>query len=298
MSVEAGIIAAFLAFLAWGFGDFAIQRSVRRVGAVPALFFIGIFGLVGLLPFVWQDLPLFFHQENLAALLFFTGLVTFVYAAFFFQALGKGKISIVEPVMSFELPLTILLGVLIIHERLTGLQYLLAVVIFLGLIVTVVQREPRHWWNFFRKRQPRIEQGVILAVIAVVLSAGANVLTGRLSQESKPVLAIWGVNAIYTVCCFIWMLWRREVRGSFQHARKHWRPIVLQGILDNIAWVSFAAAVLVLPISITIAISESYIALGMLLGILINKERLQRHQYIGIAVTLIAVVALAFASER
>ena len=46
MTVEAGILAAFLAFLAWGFGDFAIQRSVRRVGAVPALFFIGIFGLV------------------------------------------------------------------------------------------------------------------------------------------------------------------------------------------------------------------------------------------------------------
>ena len=94
------------------------------------------------------------------------------------------------------------------------------------------------------------------------------------------------------------MLWRKEVRGSFRHARKHWRPIVLQGILDNIAWVSFAAAVLVLPISITIAISESYIALGMLLGIIINKERLQRHQYVGIAVTLIAVVVLAFVSER
>ena len=298
MSVEAGILAAFLAFLAWGFGDFAIQRSVRRVGAVAALFFIGLFGLVGLLPFVWEDLPLFFHVNNLAALLFFTGLVTFVYAVFFFEALGKGKISIVEPVMSFELPLTILLGVLIIHEHLTGLQLLLSSVIFIGLIVTVVQREPRHWWNFFRSRRPRLERGVVLAIAAVALSAGANILTGRLSQESKPVLAIWGVNAIYTICCLAWMLKRGEVRQAFQHAKKHWQPIVLQGILDNIAWVSFAAAVLVLPISITIAISESYIALGMLLGILINKERLQRHQYVGIAITLCTVVVLALVSER
>ncbi|MBI5037547.1 MAG: DMT family transporter [Candidatus Kerfeldbacteria bacterium] len=298
MSIEAGIFAAFIAFLAWGFGDFAIQRSVRGVGAVPALFFIGIFGLVGLLPFVWNDLHLFFNQENLGLLLLATGIVTFAYAIFFFESLGRGKISVVEPVMSFELPMTIAIGVIIIGERLSLLQFVFALTVFAGLIFTVVRREPRHWWNIFFRQRSRLEQGVILAGIAVLLSAGANVLTGVLSQDSKPLLAIWGVNAIYTVLCLIWMLARREMSAAFRHAKTYWRPIALQGVLDNAAWVGFAAAVQVLPISITIAITESYIALAALLGILINKEKLQRHQYIGIAITLIAAVVLAVVSER
>lgn len=298
MSIEAGIFAAFIAFLAWGFGDFAIQRSVRGVGAVPALFFIGIFGLVGLLPFVWNDLPLFFHQQNLGLLLIATGVVTFAYAVFFFESLGRGKISVIEPVMSFELPVTIAIGVIIIGEQLGELTLILALAVFMGLIFTVARQEPRHWWNIFFRHHIRLEKGVILAGIAVILSAGANVLTGVLSQDSKPLLAIWGINAIYTTLCLIWMLARREMTATFQHARKYWRPIALQGVLDNAAWVGFAAAVQVLPISVTIAITESYIALAALLGVLINKEKLQRHQYIGIAITLAAAVALAVASER
>ena len=298
MSVEAGVLAAFLAFLAWGFGDFAIQRSVRHVGAVPALFFIGIFGLVGLLPFVWHDIPLFFQQENLLTLLVVTGVITFAYAVFFFQSLGKGKISIIEPVMSFELPLTIALSVFIVGERLSGLQFALSLAVFAGLVFTVVQREPHHWWSVFFRRRSHLERGVLLAIIAVSLSAGANVFTGVLSQDSKPLLAIWGVNGIYSILCLVWMVARREVVASFQHARNYWRPIFLQGVLDNIAWVGFALAVQVLPISITIAITESYIALAALLGILINRERLQRHQYAGIVVTLLAAVILAAVSER
>lgn len=298
MSVEAGILAAFLAFLAWGFGDFAIQRSVRHVGAVPALFFIGIFGLVGLLPFVWNDLPLFFQQENLLTLLIITGVVTFAYAVFFFSSLGKGKISIIEPVMSFELPLTIAIGVLVVGEQLSAMQFALSIAIFLGLIFTIVHREPRHWWNVFFRKRTRLERGVLLAIVAVVLSAGANVFTGVLSQDSKPLLAIWGVNCIYSILCLGWMVSRKEVVASFQHARTYWRPIFLQGVLDNIAWVGFALAVQVIPISITIAITESYIALAALLGILINRERLQRHQYAGIVITLVAAIVLAAVSER
>jgi len=92
------------------------------------------------------------------------------------------------------------------------------------------------------------------------------------------------------------MIIRKEIRSSFLHAKKHWRPIVIQSIFDNLTWVAYAAAVLAIPISITITISESYIALAALLGIIINKARLQRHQYIDITLALIAAIALAAVS--
>ncbi|MFA6588634.1 MAG: EamA family transporter [Patescibacteria group bacterium] len=296
MSPLAGLLAAFIAFLAWGFGDFAIQRSVRAVGAVPALFFIGTFGLFGLLPFVWSDISLFFRQSNLVMLFGFTGIVTFVYSIFLFKSLGLGKLSVIEPVMSFELPITIAIGIIIVGEKITSFQLLLAIIIFIGLIITVIHHEPRRWWHFLRK-QPLLERGVILAGIATVLSAMTNVFTGILSQHSKPLLAIWGIHTALAILCLLWMIIRKEVRTSFLHAKKHWRPIVIQGIFDNLAWVAYATAVLVIPISITIAITESYIALAALLGIIINKERLQRHQYAGIIITLVAAITLAVVSE-
>ncbi|MFA5871001.1 MAG: hypothetical protein WC842_03925 [Candidatus Paceibacterota bacterium] len=40
-------------------------------------------------------------------------------------------------------------------------------------------------------------------------------------------------------------------------------------------WVFYALATILLPISVTAGISESYIALGAILGVLINKEKLK-----------------------
>lgn len=297
MSPLIGVVAAFVAFLAWGFGDFAIQKSVKVVGAVQALFFVGLFGFIGLFPFVWRDIPLLFSKNNISTLLFFTGIITFGYAVLFFESLNRGKISVVEPVMSFELPVTVAIGIFLINEKVTDIQLLLIVGIFIGLIFTVVRREPHHWWQFLHKRT-LLEKGVILAGIATILSGSANVMTGVLSQQSKPLLAIWSIAGFFGLMCLIWMLIQHDVKTSFEHAKKHWKPIVMQGVLDNLAWVAFAAAVTVLPISITIAITESYIALAAILGIVINKERLQKHQYIGIGITIVAAVTLAVITER
>lgn len=53
----AGLIAAFIALISWGIGDFSIQRAVRGVGSTTALFAIAAFGTVALLPFAWQSIP-------------------------------------------------------------------------------------------------------------------------------------------------------------------------------------------------------------------------------------------------
>jgi len=48
--LETGIIFAFGAMLFWGFGDFLIQRTTRKIGDIETLAFISIFGSIGLLP--------------------------------------------------------------------------------------------------------------------------------------------------------------------------------------------------------------------------------------------------------
>lgn len=37
-----GVLAALVALLGWGVGDFLIQRSTRRIGVAPSLFSLGV----------------------------------------------------------------------------------------------------------------------------------------------------------------------------------------------------------------------------------------------------------------
>ncbi len=49
MTIEVGIGLAFVAMLCWGFGDFLIQRSARKLGDWETLFVITFFGVIVLL---------------------------------------------------------------------------------------------------------------------------------------------------------------------------------------------------------------------------------------------------------
>ena len=66
------------------------------------------------------------------------------------------------------------------------------------------------------------------------------------------------------------------------------------GIFDTLAWLFFAFAVLENELAITIAITESYPAVALLLGVLVNKEKIRVHQYAGATIALAASIALAF----
>jgi len=48
-------------FLAWGFGDFAAQRAVRKIGSLEVLFFSGLADAVLLYPFVHNNIGSFFR---------------------------------------------------------------------------------------------------------------------------------------------------------------------------------------------------------------------------------------------
>jgi uncharacterized membrane protein len=48
------------------------------------------------------------------------------------------------------------------------------------------------------------------------------------------------------------------------------------------------------PISISVAISESYIIIAVLLGYFVNKEKLRKHQIIGLTLAIVSAVYLAF----
>jgi len=55
MAFETSILFAFAAMLSWGIGDFLIQRTVRKIGDLQTLTWIGIIGSIFLIPFAIKD---------------------------------------------------------------------------------------------------------------------------------------------------------------------------------------------------------------------------------------------------
>ncbi len=65
------------------------------------------------------------------------------------------------------------------------------------------------------------------------------------------------------------------------------------GIYDTLAWTFYALAVSQSSVSLTTAVTESYPAIGMFLGIVINKEKIVRHQLVGGIIAIACSVILA-----
>lgn len=281
-----GVIAAFGAMLCWGFGDFCIQKATRKLGDFEALFFIGLIGSVILFPFVFKELPFVFSNYNIMLALFFLGFVTLVVSIMNFQALKEGKLAIVEPILEFELPVTMVFSIILLQENITVVQLILSAVLFSGILLLSFSK-----FNF--KAKHLLEKGVLLAIITAVGMGFLNFLTGSIARNTSPLLAIWSAWTVFAIFCFVYIIYKKGFTKMIKDAVESRKVIVAESVFDTAAWAMYAIAMVTIPISLATAISESYPAIAVLLGILVNREIVRTHQFIGMSIALIASIILA-----
>lgn len=280
-----GVIFAFLALVSWGIGDFLIQRSTRIFGDVRSLFFIDTIGAILLLPFVYPEISATFRNTDQLLVLMGTSALFFVVSLTTFEALRRGKISVIEPVFVFELFITTLLAIVFIREIPNVNQMILLGTVLIGVVLVSIR-------SFHDIHHFRVERGVWLAVLATIGMAGMNFLFGVVGRYTSPLMVNWftGVfNMIATGTIISMMGGWKEMASNF---RQHPLLVSAVSVFDNAGWLFFTYSASLILIPLATGISESYIALSALLGIFINRERLSTHQKIGLAITIISAVAL------
>jgi drug/metabolite transporter (DMT)-like permease len=285
--MNVGVLGAIGAMLCWGFGDFFIQRTARKIGDLEALAWISILGAVVLVPFIFHELALLSAVQDVLLLLLLA-VVTFVAAIFNFEALKEGKIAVIEMVVSLELPFTILLGVLFLHEWLTLWQLLLIIVLMIGSSMISVSQGKLHF---------HLERGVWFALAAAVLLALTNFLTARCSVQISPLMAVWfPFLAVALLCLFF--IWRRKngMGHFFGHVKNFPLLILSMSVFDTAAWLFYAYALRVADLGITTAITQGYPVVALLLGVTINRERITAWQYGGAAIVIATTLTLALLS--
>lgn len=286
-----GILFAVLALLSWGFGDFFIQKATRIFGDIKTLFYIGITGVVVLFPFIRGELTVVFQNNTYLILLTLTGVVIFFAALFDFEGLRCGKIAIIEPVLGIELPVTIALAMIFLNERPSLVQLLLMLATFLGIVLAITVH---HTHLHYHKRI--FEKGIILAGLGAITMGLVNFLVGVSSQKISPLMTIWFTNTLFTALCVVYMVFRGELKEIIASIRRSPKVFATVIALDNAAWIFYAFAASLIPISVATTISESYIALTVLLGIFVSREKLKYHQIVGIVMAILSVIILSAVS--
>ncbi len=283
---ELVFIAAFLAMVFHALGDFFIQRSVRKVGNVESLAIISAFGFLAVTPFVLSDWQLAFQPQNFVVI-FVLSVVTFVAAVLNFEALRAGKLSVIEALMQFELPATVLLGFFLFGEALSPIQVALIGVVFAGLFF--VSLESLSFASIFN----RLEKGALVALASAMGLALVNFLTAFTSKRVSPVHAIWLPWLLITIYC-VACLWREgKLQNFYRNSFLHKKTVFAMALFDSAAWLLFAIAVAGYKLSIIGAITQSYPVVAIALGFAVNKDKIALHQLVFGAVTVAATIALS-----
>jgi drug/metabolite transporter (DMT)-like permease len=287
-----GILFALLALASWGVGDFLIQRSARQFGVVTALFIISAFGGVALLPFVWGEIPALFYSANTSAMVLLIGttMITLFAALFDFQALKIGKMSVVEPIYAFELIIAAALSAVVIHETPSIAQTIFIIAVFAGIFLVSV----KDWRGL---RATRLEAGVMYAFLATLAMGAITFLFGVVGRLTSPLMVNWFTSVGLAIAMVVVITRRKQWAKSWAIVSAAPRLTIGVSVLDNLAWIAFTYSTLYIPIAIATGISESYIALAAGLGIIINRERLVRHQVFGLIITIGAAIVLAILSS-
>lgn len=282
-----GIIAALVAFVGWGFGDFLIQKGTRSIGSVETLFFIGLAALIGLFPLVSSELLRLSVGDWMTLLVVGTAILAASYMDF--EALRQGKMAIIEPIVGLELPLTVVFAITIGHEVLGTTELLLSGLVFAGVILSVTTR-----LDHLHYHKRLFEKGVLIALAAAFGLALVNFLVGESSRELSALTTVWFGHSFLALACGIQMLFTGRWKLLGRHIKKHPFTILGFSVFDNIAWAAYALSMTLIPISIATTISGSYIALAVLLGLFVARERVASHQVLGIGLVIAGVAALSY----
>jgi drug/metabolite transporter (DMT)-like permease len=284
-----GILLALTALFSWGLGDFLIEKSARKFGDWVALFYITAFASIVLFPFVYKDIV---HSLNAHGILLLMASFIILCAGLLdFEALRVGKISVIEPILALEIPVAAFLAAYVIHEKLTVAQ-----IIFIGIIVVGIFLISTT--SFRSLKNLHAEKGVWQAFFATIGMGVVNFLFGVGSRETSPLMINWFTSAFIAVVALVYLAFNSRLHELIDNFESKKILIFNVSFFDNLAWITFSYAMLFIPIAVATGISEGYIAFAGALGLVFNKEKLRRHQWVGFFFVVIAVMLLAFITDR
>ncbi len=274
----AGMIYALASGLAWGTGDFSGGMASRRSPVVIVIILSQIIGIICLLSIItlfsepfpqWRDL-LFGACGGISGVIGLTA---------FYQGLSKSPMGIVAPVaaaISAMLPVLLSFAV----EGLPAVTQVVGLSLAIAAIWTISQGGA----TISMQLRP-----LALPALGGLGFAGFFICIDQVSDG----VVFWPIvaarcAAMFLLACFI--LGKRRWQTP---PPQQFPVIIMAGVFDTAGNTFFALAANVGRLDMAAVLSSLYPATTVLLAWFILQERLNRKQWMGVIVALVAVILMA-----
>lgn len=280
-----GLSFGLASMLCFGVQDFLMARASRKVGAFKTSLWVNIvsFGvLLAMALFLFNYTAIGIGTLALIAVaagLSFTGLISFN------KGLRVGNVSIVATVASGWGAISAILGVVLLGERITGLQMLYICIIVIGTILVSFELK-----NILGVRQKKRVLGLECAIVTV-FAWGAyfflvSVLVGIFGWFTAAFLVTAPTLAIF-------LIYGARTRSGFGVSTSELPLVLGVGGLSIIGFLAYSIGVSYNYTAIVAPVSAAAPAITIILALLLLKERLANNQKLGMVLILIGLILLS-----
>jgi len=293
LDIILGISAAF----GWGVADFSARFATRRIGAFRTLLVMQAFGFAALSAFLWltggfsRAVPPGWTPWTFAVI---AGLLNTVAGLALYRSFEVGLISIAGPVSSSYPALTVLLA-LASGERIHALRAAGLALTFVGMILAAVTFSPDEKHAIDPRTHhahAHLSKGVSLAICA---ATGYGFMFWWLGFHVVPSigsgLSVWVIRATTFV---VLLLTGMPTGKALPLPRGNvWWLLLVTGLMDTSAFVANNAGLGNGHVAVVSVLASLYGAVTVLLARIFLRERMERTQWLGIALIFAGIVLVS-----
>lgn len=283
MSLVFGVGAAFC----WGSSDFVAKLAVAKIGYLRTTLFMQLVGIAFMFLITGNDVFRLLSFPTEAYLTVGLGAVNAIATVALFKSFEVGQLSIMSPIASSYPALASVLALLLLNERVTQLRLLGIICIFAGILFVSFQR------NSIPLRKPkRIASGIGYALTAFVFMGLLYFALKLVVFDLGGLLPVLVIRLVTVSIVGTVLLCSRTRSASRPTSFFH--LVVFVGVVDSLANVAYNIGISLGTVAVVSFVSSLFSAITILLACAILKERLLRHQIIGIASIMLGIAIIGY----
>jgi drug/metabolite transporter (DMT)-like permease len=289
-----GILFGLTAAICWGVADFCARFASRRIGAFRALFFMQIVGFAVMSAYLgWVGgISPTSHGWHPWALAAFAGVLSTAGSLSLYYAFQIGVMSIVAPISSSYPAITVALAFLS-GERLKPLRGVGLAVTIVGVVLAATSFSSNSSGAPADAHpHPHASKGVTWAIMAAI---GFGFMFWFLGFHVVPLtgsaFSVWLIR-LSTMATL--GLVAAPSRQSLRPPRGGvWSLLTAIGVTDTAAFFANNAGLARGQVSVVSVLASLYGAVTVLLAWIVLRERLERSQWLGIALIFAGIVLVS-----
>lgn len=302
MAILYGITAALL----WGTADFLARFATRRIGVIRSLFYMEAIGVLAFTFWIVpnKEIPVAIsnHASNIWMWVAASAIISTVASLAFYRALETGVLSVVSPVCSaypvFTLVLSIFAGEKLRLHQFAGIALAIIGVTLASTSFTALQSSTKTGASNpsaspgAKHPAAHLTRGVGLAIFASA-AYGLNfwLIGYHIMPALSGTLSVWSTRALSVAFLPIICLATKQSlaipRGTI------WWMLLAIGLFDTTAYLASNLGLATGHISLVTVLGSLFAAVTVFLASVFLKERLERTQWLGIALIFAAIILVS-----